>query len=138
MANKAGSVKVVEFPALCVVAPGADPGSISPFPVIEKLDFKFSLRTDEQLVDQYGKANAAIKALEKWAEAAKGVLKERLPQPEIEAPTICSGERYVAEYTKSERTALSNERVKKFVGEEVYPSLCTTTEVLTLKVKAVA
>ena len=137
MANKVGLIKTIEFPALCVIAPGSDPGAIAAVPIIEKLDFKFALQTDEALIDKYGKVNNALKALEKWAEAAKGILKERLPQPEIEAPTIRSGAVYVAEYTKSTRTALSNELVKAFVGEEKYPSLCTTTEVLTLKVKAV-
>ena len=129
--------KKVEFPALCVVAPGGDPEAISPIPVVEKLDFRFALLSDETLIDQYGKVNNALKGLEKWAEAAKGILKERLPAPEILTPTVRSGSAYTAEYTKTERIALSQERVKEFVGAEIYLSLCTTTEVFTLKIKPI-
>lgn len=139
MAGLQGSIvkgKQVQFPAICVVAPGHDPTLIDPVPVVMKLDFMFAKKTDEELTEEYGKVDRAMKAMEKWAETAKGILKERLPEPQIDVPTGFVGSKYRVEYTKTPRTALSNELVKLFAGDK-YAELCVTTYVFTLKVKDV-
>jgi hypothetical protein len=119
-----------------VVKPGVDPATVNVVPNLVKLGWKFAEMSTEELIDHVQTVDNYIKALDKWVETGRGILKGRLPEPEIGAETVTPGKEYEAHYVKSARTALSTEKVKAFAGDK-YPELCQTTEVLTLKIKPI-
>jgi hypothetical protein len=117
-----------------VIAPGVNSEKVSIEPEIVKLDWAFAAVSDDLLIDTIASVGARLKALDKWLEAAKGVLKTRLEEPaEPGQETVTQGKLFEAHYSLSTRTALDQEKVKEDLGDR-YPEFCKTTPVLTLKI----
>lgn len=117
-----------------VCAPGVDPASVKIVPTLNKLGWKFGEIDPGDLIDQVKMVDDYFKALEKWIEAARGVLKARLPAPALAGEeTVTRGLVYEAHYSKSTRTDIDRDKVKAHFGEE-YPQYCKTSEILTLKI----
>jgi len=117
-----------------VVAPGADPASVLLVPHLIKLGWKFGDVPLGDLIDQVRMVDDHLKALEKWVEGARGVLKQKLPVPaQAGEETVTPGRLFEAHYSKSTRTDIDRDKVKTYFGAE-YPNYCKTSEILTLKI----
>jgi len=117
-----------------VVAPGVDPASVLLVPHLIKLGWKFGDIPLGDLIDQVRMVDDHLKALEKWVEGARGVLKQKLPVPALAGEeTVTRGHLFEAHYSKSTRTDIDRDKVKTFFGAE-YPNYCKTSEILTLKI----
>lgn len=122
-----------------VVAPGVDPASVEFEPEFTLLDFKFGTREPGELIDQVKEVQEHMAALEKWAEAAKVVLKQKLDKPTAENPELVTpGKRFEAHYVRTVRVDVDREKVKAHFGEEVYArDYCKHGEVFMLKFKPI-
>lgn len=124
-------------PFFVVIAPGRDPSTFDKSSIhveVQKLHWKFADIPEGELIDLAKQVDDNIKALEKWCEAARGVLKQRLPAPaEPGDETVTRGRLFEAHYVHSTRTALDQERVKAHFGADL-PNWCKTTPVFTLKI----
>jgi len=121
-----------------VVAPGVDPASVLLVPHLIKLGWKFGDVPVGDLIDQVRMVDDHLKALEKWVEGARGVLKQKLPVPVAAGEeTVTRGHLFEAHYSKSTRTDVDRDKVKAHFGAE-YPNFCKTSEILTLKIVPIA
>ena len=121
-----------------VLSPSANPEKIEIDSEIVALSWAFAKLDNEQMIDQIAEVDKQLKALDKWIEAARGVLKARLKEPEEAGQeTVTRGVAYEAHYVKSSRTALDQAKVKEFLGDS-YPKYCKTTPVLTLKITPIS
>lgn len=117
-----------------VAAPGVDPASIKITPDVRVLGWKFANYEGGDLIDIVAEVDKHMKALSKWVEAARGVLKQKLPVPaDPGTETVTPGRLFEAHYTKSIRMDIDRDKVKAHFGDE-YPKYCKQTEVLMLKI----
>ena len=136
--NQPAAPTAVSVNVFAVVAPGLDPARVNLIPNLVKLGWKFGEVPPGELIDQVKLVDDHLKALEKWVEAARGVLKARLPVPELAGQeTVTRGLLYEAHYSKSTRTDIDRDKVKAHFGAE-YPNYCKTSEILTLKIVAIS
>jgi hypothetical protein len=131
--NKPSQLEPTHINVYGVVKPGVDPGLVNVVPHLVKLGWKFAEMPTDQLIDSLQEVNGYMKALEKWTESAKGILKGRLPEPEVGQETVVAGTKYEAHYTKSVRTDINREKVKAYFGDK-YGEYCESKEILTLKI----
>jgi hypothetical protein len=123
-----------KVPFYLVVAPGVDPQSVEVEPAVVKLTWNFGQMDRGELIDLAKEVDEHLKALEKWVEGARGVLKQTLPAPaEPGTETITRGHRFEAHYIKSMRSDVDREKVKAYFGPK-YPEYCKSTGILTLKI----
>lgn len=126
----------LSFMALAVVKPGLRAEAVEAQPEVMVLDFMFATKGDSDLVEQCGRVDRQLKALEKWFEAAKDVLKSRLPVPDtIGTNTETFGENWKAVYSRENRIDIDRESVKRDMGEEWYGQHCKETPILKLQFK---
>lgn len=121
-----------------VVAPGVEPSAVQVVPHLIKLGWKLGDLPLGDLIDQVKQVDDYLKALEKWVEGARGVLKQKLPVPaQAGEETVTAGRLFEAHYSKSTRTDIDRDKVKNYFGEK-YPEYCKTSEILTLKITPIA
>lgn len=128
------SKPVVQLFVVC--APGVDPATVAdPEVSIVKLGWKFAQMDRGDLIDQVAQVDATLKALEKWVEGARGVLKQTLDKPEEIGEKVTPGKHFEAHYVKSIRNALDQEKSKAyFETQGMLKDYMKSTEVLTLRI----
>lgn len=118
-----------------VLSPGMSADKVVIEPHVVKLDWMFAEKTEKDLIDLIAEVDKQQKVLEKWKEAAKGVLKPRLSEPvDPGSETITYGKAYEAHYSKSIRTDIDRDMVKADMGQDWYLKHCKVSEVLMLKI----
>lgn len=122
-----------------IVAPGQDPAGVGVTPEVVKLGWKFAEFDRGDLIDQVKEVDTHMKALEKWCEAARGVLKQTLPVPNQDLPeTVTPGKKYEAHFIWSIRRDIDRDTVRKDMGDSWYASHCKESPILTLKIVPIA
>lgn len=128
------------FIAFALPKPGMEISPEDCEPQLVVLSWKFATIPQPRLLYLLNRVDAVVKALEKWATAAKEIIKTSVEG----ADSMKVGDQKILEaepgalipvFTKRERTGLDSEKIKEEMGEAWYAAHCKTTEYFELRFK---
>lgn len=121
--------------------PGFDYSTIDVRAIPLMLNWKFAELSNEEIIGTCGRLAKQIASTEKWLEAAKEILKERLLKDRtinVGSGLEFSGSMQIAAtLSKRERTGIDTERLKADFGDAWYASYCKTTEYYEIRWKEI-
>lgn len=117
-----------------IVPPGVTADMVEVEANVQKIDFNFAEKSEQEMIDNMALVNSQQAALEKWLKTAKEVMKARLVAPALAGEfTRATGTNFEVNYWKKERTDVDRQAIIAEMGEEWYANHCKTTEYYELR-----